>query len=90
MPEPNCACATGWNAAARPIVSAVTISLHFFILRLRLVWHTLKQHALLLCSDDFFLNCKAIRLWLTPRVSIFFLASRAAICSGVSLSRQKL
>jgi hypothetical protein len=39
MPEPNCACAAGWNAVTSPTASAVRIS--FFIalsFRLRLVW----------------------------------------------------
>ena len=57
-------------------MSAVTISFFTFLsFRLRLVWHALTAiTALLLCSNNFFLNlCKAVRFWLTPRVSFFLL-----------------
>ena len=68
-------------------MSAITISCFALLsFRLRLVWQLSQQTALLLCGNNFFLDlCKAVRFWLT-RVSAFFLASRAAICSGVSFS----
>src|ERR1700691_2744689 len=76
MPEPNCACAAGWNAVTSPTASAVRIS--FFIalsFPLRLVWESSYGNtALLLCGENFSLYlCKTVRFWLAPCFSCFLL-----------------
>jgi hypothetical protein len=47
--------------------------------------------ALLLCSNNFFLNlCQAVRFWLTPRVSFFLLGfQRRYLVRSQLLSFQK-